>query len=163
MNRRALFASALVCAGVVFSASPTLRSSAYGPEGRHEEAKPTATRTVWDGVYTEEQAKRGAAGYLRECASCHREDLSGDQTSPSLVGESFSFQWTDGTVNDLFVQTRTLMPPDRPASLSNRTYCDIVAFILKSNKFPSGKEELASETDRLKQILITTTRPGPKR
>lgn len=162
MNRRASFASALVCAGAV-SASPPLRGRADGSEGRREEADPTATRTVWDGVYTEEQAQRGAKGYLRECASCHREDLGGDQTSPSLVGENFSFQWTDGSVNDLFVQTRTLMPPDGPASLSNQTYCDIVAFILKSNKFPSGKEELASEADRLKQILITASRPVPKR
>lgn len=30
-----------------------------------------ATQTVWDGVYTEEQAKRGAVLFDRECAGCH--------------------------------------------------------------------------------------------
>ena len=28
-------------------------------------------RTVWDGVYTEEQAERGAVQYTESCAGCH--------------------------------------------------------------------------------------------
>ena len=33
--------------------------------------------TVWDGVYTAEQAKRGAALYADNCASCHGLALGG--------------------------------------------------------------------------------------
>ena len=51
-----------------------------------------ADRTVWDGVYTEEQATRGRADYLKACASCHAADLRGGSTAPSLVEESFAFQ-----------------------------------------------------------------------
>ena len=59
------------------------------------------TRTVWDGVYTDAQAERGRAAYQQSCAACHREDLRGDSTAPSLVGESFTFLWGDMEVGEL--------------------------------------------------------------
>src|SRR5579875_265288 len=33
--------------------------------------------SVWDGVYTADQAKRGAEAYANSCASCHGEQLEG--------------------------------------------------------------------------------------
>nr|QQZ51043.1 hypothetical protein JKL49_07660 [Phenylobacterium glaciei] len=30
-----------------------------------------ATRSVWDGVYTEAQAQRGQAAYAQSCGLCH--------------------------------------------------------------------------------------------
>jgi mono/diheme cytochrome c family protein len=127
--------------------------------GRAQEATTKPVRTVWDGVYTEEQASRGQAQYLRACASCHAADLRGGSTAPSLVEESFSFQWADTTVGELLERIRTLMPSDRPNSLSSQTYRDVVAFILKANKFPSGDRELDSDIEALRQIPITTKRP----
>ena len=35
-------------------------------------------RTVWDGVYTEDQAERGRNAYLASCARCH-----GDNRTPA--------------------------------------------------------------------------------
>ena len=99
-------------------------------------------RTVWSGVYTDEQARRGRAEYLRACAPCHAEDLRGNGTAPSLVEESFSFLYSDTTVGELFGRIRTLMPSDRPNSLSSQSYRDIVAFILQSNNLPPGEREL---------------------
>ena len=96
------------------------------------------------------------------CASCHAADLRGGSTAPSLVEESFSFQWADTTVGELFERIRTLMPSDRPNSLSSQTYRDIVAFILQANKFPPGEKELDADLDALRQILITTKRPESK-
>jgi mono/diheme cytochrome c family protein len=122
-------------------------------------AKTSTARTVWDGIFTEPQAQRGRNEYTRACASCHAEDLRGLSTAPSLVEESFAFQWEDMSVGDFFVRTRTLMPSDRPNSLSSESYRDIVAFILQSNKFPSGEKELDADLDALRQILITTKRP----
>jgi mono/diheme cytochrome c family protein len=116
-------------------------------------------RTVWDGVYTEEQATRGQAQYMRACASCHAADLRGGSTAPSLVEESFSFQWADTTVGELFERIRTLMPSDRPNSLSSQAYRDVMAFILQANKFPSGSKELDSDLDALRQIAITSRKP----
>ena len=115
-----------------------------------------ARRTAWDGVFSEEQAARGQAQYTRACASCHAADLRGSSTAPSLVEESFAFQWADTSVGELFERIRTLMPSDRPNSLSPQTYRDIVAFLLQSNKFPAGAKELDSEPEALRQISITT-------
>ena len=33
--------------------------------------EPAESRSVWDGVYTEEQAKRGEQLYRKECGTCH--------------------------------------------------------------------------------------------
>jgi hypothetical protein len=35
------------------------------------------TRTVWDGVYNEAQAKRGEAIYVDACSNCHGRTLEG--------------------------------------------------------------------------------------
>ncbi len=117
-----------------------------------------ADRTVWDGVYTEEQATRGRADYMRSCASCHAADLRGSNTAPSLVEDSFAFLYGDTTVGELYGRIRMLMPSDRPNSLSSQSYRDIVTFILQSNRFPPGEKELEADPDALRQILITTRR-----
>ena len=39
---------------------------------RTQEPAPSE-RSVWDGVYTEEQAKRGEALYEKQCSACHGE------------------------------------------------------------------------------------------
>ena len=99
---------------------------------------------------------------MQACASCHAKDLRGDSTAPSLIEESFSFQWGDATVGELFERIRTLMPSDRPNSLSSQAYRDVVSFILQSNNFPPGPKELDAEPDALQRILIVVTRPEPK-
>ena len=116
--------------------------------------------TVWDGVYSEGQAERGEVQYTASCAACHATDLRGDNTSPSLVGQSFAFLWGGSTLGELFGRIQQLMPTDRPNSLSAQTYRDILAFILRNNSYPSGDKEL--EADHLDQILITAN-PNPQR
>ncbi len=37
-----------------------------------------ASRSVWDGVYTDAQAKRGQALFEQNCVSCHGPALEGD-------------------------------------------------------------------------------------
>ena len=110
-------------------------------------------RTVWDGVYTEEQAERGGVRYTEPCAGCHAPDLRGNTTSPSLVGMSFTFLWGERTLGELFGKIQQLMPTDRPNSLPAQTYRNILAFILRANSYPAGEKEL--EADGLDQILIT--------
>jgi pimeloyl-ACP methyl ester carboxylesterase/cytochrome c553 len=145
---------------VALLASAALAVNVTGQQ-RDQEAKAVQGRTVWDGVYTREQAMRGRTEYVRSCAACHAEDLRGNGTAPSLVGESFSFLYGDTPVGELFGRIRTLMPSDRPNSLSSQSYRDIVAFILQSNTLPPGERELDADPDALRQILITTKRSGP--
>ena len=148
----------VLCVGLACSAFAAPWVNAAGTV-RSPQDKPSTRRTVWDGVYTEEQASRGQTQYARACASCHAADLRGGSTAPSLVEESFSFQWADTTVGELFERIRTLMPSDRPNSLSGQTYRDILTFILQVNKFPAGARELDADPDTLRQILITTKKP----
>ena len=111
-----------------------------------------AAASVWDGVYTEQQASRGKALYDKECASCHLETLQGDGLAPGLVGDAFTYRWQDGPVSDVFIVIKTTMPADRPSDLQDQEYADIIAYLLKKNNYPSGSSELSKNQADLKEI-----------
>ena len=72
--------------------------------------------SVWDGVFTDEQAKRGEAAYRQECSNCHGAELEGGDMTPPLVGGGFTSNWNDLTLGDLFERIRLTMPLDNLAS-----------------------------------------------
>lgn len=111
-------------------------------------------RSVWDGVYTEEQSKRGERAYADSCANCHTAGLTGSQVVPALVGVDFLTKWNGSMVGELLELVRTTMPQDGPGSLSPAQYADVLAFMLNKNKFPGGKIELPADLDGLKTIRI---------
>jgi S-disulfanyl-L-cysteine oxidoreductase SoxD len=113
-----------------------------------------ADPSVWDGVYTAEQTRRGETAYLTACASCHGTSLEGGDMTPALVGGAFTSNWNDLTVGDLFERIRTTMPLDMPGRLSRQQNADAIAFILKANGWPAGSTELPAEPAALKQIRI---------
>jgi len=113
-----------------------------------------ASRSVWDGVYTDEQAKRGQTLYGKECSSCHGAELTGGESAPPLAGDAFLGNWTGQTVGDLFERIRKSMPQDDPGRLSRQQDTDIVAFLLGANGFPAGKAELDRQNEAMKQIRI---------
>jgi mono/diheme cytochrome c family protein len=116
-------------------------------------------RSVWDGVYTADQAKRGSQVYAEECASCHGPELTGGESAPPLVGAGFLSNWTTLTVGDLFERVRVTMPDSDPGSLTRVEVADVIAYLLKSNRFPDGKAELDRQTVALKQIRIDAEAP----
>jgi len=83
------------------------------------------SKSVWDGVYTEEQAKRGEPIYRKECASCHGEMLTGGESSPPLSGGAFLANWNGLTVGDLFDRIRKTMPQSAPGRLTRQQDSDI--------------------------------------
>ena len=110
-------------------------------------------RSTRDGVYSDGQAARGQASYKTSCASCHGETLAGSGAqNPPLAGQDFTANWTGQTLGDLFEKIQTSMPADHPGALSRGTNADILAYILKVNGLPVGKNELPSDTEALKQI-----------
>jgi mono/diheme cytochrome c family protein len=113
-----------------------------------------ATRTVWDGVYTQEQADRGRPLYNQHCASCHSDTLMGGEMSPPLVGGEFMSNWNGLTLGDLFERIRTTMPQDKAGKLTREVNADITAYILNVNKFPAGKAEMPHAAEFLKGIRI---------
>ena len=114
-----------------------------------------ATRSVWDGVYTEEQAARGKPLYNEHCASCHADTLMGGEMSPPLVGGDFLSNWNGLTLGELFERIRTTMPQSAPATLRDPVYLDIVAFILRANNFPAGSTELPKDAATLSKTLMS--------
>ena len=112
------------------------------------------TRSVKDGVYTDEQQKRGRAQFNEKCAMCHNEDMSGGEIAPALFGGNFMADWNGLTVGDLFERIRQSMPPDNPDKLNAQQRSDIIALILRANDFPTGPKELESRVEFLKEIKI---------
>jgi len=97
-------------------------------------------QTVWDGIYTDAQATRGLTAFSLNCSRCHT--LAAEGKSP-LVGAPFWKSFAQKTVGDMVGYISANMPNGAPGSLSEATYRDIVAALLKSNDFPAGKTELA--------------------
>ena len=129
-------------------------TAAIAGSHRVAHAQPTTSRSVLDGVYTEEQAKRGGALYAQHCTSCHGQSLMGEDMSPALTGGSFVSNWSDTTLGDLSESIRVSMPADAPGKLSRQQSADLLAYILSYNKYPAGTIELPRETEILSQIRI---------
>jgi mono/diheme cytochrome c family protein len=117
------------------------------------------SKSIWDGIYTEEQGTRGKALYSQECASCHGGELTGGEMAPPLAGGEFMAGWDGLTVGDLFERIRISMPQNAPGSLSGQQNADILAFIFNSNKFPAGTTEMPKEAGILKQIKFEVKKP----
>ena len=105
-------------------------------------AQETGEPSVWDGVYSTEQALRGKKLYEATCARCHGEDLSGANARP-LAGESFIRDWGGLKLDGVLTRART-MPPGASGSLGETAYVDIIAYVLEVNEFPHGEAELTA-------------------
>jgi mono/diheme cytochrome c family protein len=114
-------------------------------------------RTTWDGVYTAEQARRGAALYKTHCATCHGDTLMGAEAAPALVGDTFNGTWEGVPLADLFERARATMPQDKPGSLSRVQNAEILAYMLEVGKFPAGTAQLDAQA--LGGITYRTYRP----
>ena len=117
-------------------------------------------KTVADGVYSEEQATRGAASYDTSCSGCHRPDLGG-ANGPALRGERFARIFAGKDLKTLYTKIATTMPRGAAASLGDAVYLDIVAHILQENGFPAGGAELTAEQLSGVQVLPGKPKPPP--
>jgi mono/diheme cytochrome c family protein len=129
----------------------------------HAQAPEAESRSVWDGVYTEDQAKRGEAIYRKECAACHGAVLTGGESAPPLTGGPFLANWNGLTMGDLFDRIRKTMPQTNPGRLTRQQDADILAFMLSVNKFPAGKTELYRQSEMLKEIRFKSAKPASKK
>jgi S-disulfanyl-L-cysteine oxidoreductase SoxD len=123
------------------------------------QSSPQSTKNVWDGVYTQEQSKRGRAQYNDQCASCHGAELSGGEMAPPLAGNAFLTNWDGETAGSLEERIRITMPQGAEGTLSRQQVVDIIASVLAANDVPAGQTELPKELEILKQIQITAKKP----
>ena len=117
------------------------------------------SRTVAEGVYTQDQAARGQAVY-KTCAPCHGQVLEGD-LGPPLTGDDFVKSWNQFPLSDLVIKIQNTMPQNDPGTLTRQQTADVVAYILTSAMFPAGKTELSADDAALKQISWPTGNVAP--
>jgi len=120
-------------------------------------------RSVWDGVFTDEQARRGQTLYHDACSACHGESLKGSGETPALAGSTFLSNWNGLPLGDLFERIRRTMPQDKPTRVNRQQKTDILAYLLSCNGFPAGKTELPHQTEFLNEIRFDATKPDPKK
>ena len=153
--------SRIAIALVVACAFSGALGAAWGLQPRalaQDEQQASEGQSVWDGVYTEEQARRGEALYQKDCSTCHGDRLNGTGEAPALSGGGFLSNWNGLTVGDLFERIRTTMPLDVPGKLSRQQNADAIAFILKANGWPAGATDLPPDPAALKQIRILSVK-----
>jgi len=111
-----------------------------------------STRSTRTGVYTTGQASRGIEVYALNCQSCH--------TPATHTGPLFVAKWDGHLLSELYEYIRTSMPKSDPGSLSRREYILVLAYLLKMNGMPAGKDELPADSLGLKKIRIELKAAG---
>jgi S-disulfanyl-L-cysteine oxidoreductase SoxD len=103
-------------------------------------------KSTAEGVFTAEQATRGQDTYAAVCLGCH--------TLSSHIGGQFAADWEARPLWDLFSYIRETMPKGDPGTLSIKEYADVLAYILKLNELPAGKDEMPADSAGLKKIKL---------
>ena len=106
-------------------------------------------------AFTEAQVQRGKAIYQKNCQDCHGSTLdNGEFGGAPLKGSYFRQHWGSGDVSALFGYVNTLMPPDRPGQLTAQSYADLTAFLLSSNGYAAGTEELPPDENAQRKMTM---------
>ncbi len=98
-------------------------------------------------VITKAQVAAGAAAYARSCSGCHRANLAGGGDAPALGGPGFMTSWGSRSTSMLYKFISLSMPAGAPASLSEKTYTDITAYLLAANGAAMGETPFTKATD----------------
>jgi S-disulfanyl-L-cysteine oxidoreductase SoxD len=122
-------------------------------------ARSTESKSVWAGVYTEAQARRGAELFTNTCANCHGDDLAGIEQAPALTGDGFGDKWNTKTLNKLLARLQE-MPPTKPKSLTPEQYTDVLAYVLYVNELPTGDTPLKADMTELADITYSNVKPA---
>ncbi|HSC15877.1 MAG TPA: c-type cytochrome [Gammaproteobacteria bacterium] len=107
----------------------------------------TSSSTVRDGVFSAEQAERGARVFESVCTNCHE--------MAEFIGAGAYLDEVEGQpLWETFDYVSTEMPEDDPASLRPEEYAAVLAYILSVYGLPSGDAELGVEQQPLEAITI---------
>src|SRR6185503_2966594 len=110
-------------------------------------------KTLNDGVYTDQQAMRGQSLYQKRCSTCHGANLAG-RTGPPLTGDDFLSNWDTHPLLELANKILKTMPRDDSDPLTPQESADLLAYILQTGKFRSGRAELVLNEAALKSVTF---------
>jgi mono/diheme cytochrome c family protein len=105
-----------------------------------------STAALKPATYANEQAVRGQQVYQATCARCH--------PPGQLDGEAFGVGWNERRVFDLYSLLTNTMPQDKPGSLRDDEYIDVIAYLLQRNHVPASTVALRPDTASLKDARI---------
>jgi len=147
-----------------------VRNSFGNTYGGITEAEVTAIRatldpalpvlSIWDGIYTQEQADKGRAVFNSPCGLCHGSRLNGapdDQDmrpAPPLARANFLRVWDGRSLGMLYSYSRMTMPQSNPGFLPDEDYLAIIAHMLATTGVPPGDTPLSMEIKDLGRIRI---------
>lgn len=133
------------------AASGPARAVLAAHAGRQAAVPPTAS--LPPASYSAEQAARGAQVYQATCARCH--------PSGAFDGGAFAVGWDEARAWTLFSTLRNTMPQDKPGSLSDAQYVDVIAYLLQRNRVPAGAAPLPVDSAALRGVRIAVTPGAP--
>jgi len=97
------------------------------------------------------QASRGAQIYDETCGTCHQPG--------QLVGQAFVESWNNRRAYDFYALVRATMPLDKPGSMKDDEYLDVLAYLLQANHAPPGRDSLRADTVALRGTKIDVKFP----
>jgi mono/diheme cytochrome c family protein len=124
----------------------------------------SGTVSIWDGVFTVEQARRGQAAYTGPCDRCHGYKLDGASDDPDMLptppaaGRKFLRAWEGRSLAALFEYTRATMPANNPGFLTTQELVDVIAYMLLVSGAPAGDTELGAAPRDLARVMVEQRR-----
>ena len=121
--------------------SPLALRPAPGPDAANalNASLPAAT-------YSVDQASAGKQVYDSTCVRCH--------APGQLDGAAFSSLWKNRRLYTLYSLISNTMPQDRPGSLTDSQYVNVIAYLLQRNQVPSSDAKLSADTLDMKKLRI---------
>ena len=111
-----------------------------------------STANLKPATYSAEQAVRGQRVYEATCARCH--------PPGHLDGETFEVGWNERRVFDLYSLVANTMPQDKPGSLRDDEYIDVIAYLLQRNHVPASNVALRADTAAMRDARIDVKPAG---
>lgn len=129
----------------IFRASLTLAVLSFAVVTMQALAQDAGSVSIQDGVYSEDQSKRGSETFATTCSACHINDA---------FGPAFMEGWSGQTLDDMVTFIQDTMPEDNPGGLKRTEYVAVVAYMLKLNGLKAGATALPSSSADLKKLRV---------
>ncbi len=132
----------------------TAEAEAEGDATEDAAEEELVEQTIYDGVFTAEQAEVGKAVYTANCASCHANSMRGGPGGKRIIASVINTKYADLPLSAYFGFMQSAMPPGQEGSLTDKEYIDTLAYILQTHGAEPGDQELTADYEKLDYIIM---------